>query len=334
VARLRRSRIMLAGLLSLTVLAAGGVAVATAEPEQPRAGEWQVLADKIYANAEEDYNVLASQGKTMWTFHIAHMAWYSGMRFGWSDPRTQTWLQRVYQRVTPSGGYGLNFAYDAYGDGTVNPANTTYSITTAWHVGRMFIEGYDGGGVPRERVVAAVKSLLDTAQTAGGKCAAYSKHVNDSRKACVWNVSAASAWFLWRAHQRGLYPTGRGDETLNKVRTWRDYVRAHYSTSLGGWNYQEGGPNTLDDPGHLGATVQAMYELDPTIGVPALKSYWAHYTSSTSGHELVFYDCSKASLMFKAVNDYALTDSGSAEKNFPLAVYAATTERVAKKCGV
>jgi hypothetical protein len=331
VATSRRVRIMLAGLVSLTVLAGG---VATAAPEQSKAGEWQTLADRIYANAAEDYDVLASQGKTMWTFHIAHLAWYAGMRFGWNDQRTRTWLQRVYALRTPSGGYGLNFAYDAYGDGTVNPANTTYTITTAWHVGRMFIDGYDAGAVPREQVVAAVTALLDTPQTAGGKCAAYSKHRNDSTKPCVWNVSAAGAWFLWRAHQRGLYPAGRGDETLAKVRTWRDYVRAHYSTSLGGWNYQEGGPNTLDDPGHLGATVQAMYELDPTIGQPALASYWSHYSGSVSGHELVFYDCSKAPALFDAISGYALTDFGSPEKNFPLAVYAATVERVAKKCGV
>jgi hypothetical protein len=321
------------GLVS-AVLAVAAVAVPASAAGQERAGRWETTADQAYAQAEKAYDTLAAQGKNVWAFHVASFAYYAGMRFGWQDPRTQTWLQRVYQRRTQSLGYGIGVAYDAYGDGTVNPANTTYTITTSFHVGQVLIAGYDGGGVPAARVTEAVKAVLDTAQTAGGKCVAYSKHVNDSRKPCVWNVSAFGAWFLWRAHQRGLYPAGRGDETLAKVRTWRDYVRAHYSTSLGGWNYQEGGPNVIDDPGHLSATVAAMYELDPSIGVPALAAYWKHYPVSVSGSPLVNYECSRADAHFSSVAQAATGDEGSPEKNVTHAVLAAAMERIAKTCDV
>ena len=332
--RQRRLIGLVSGTLAIALVATGSVTANAAERPEAKASQWQDVADQAYANAVEDYDSLTSQGKNTWSFYVAAAAHYAGMRFGWSDPRTQTWLQRVYQRVTPSGGYGLNFAYDASGDGTVNPANTTYTITTGFHVGQVLIDGYDGGGVPAARVTAAARAILDTPQTAGGKCAAYSKHVNDSRKPCIWNVTAWGAWFLWRASERGLVPAGRADEALSKLRTWRDYVRAHYSTSLGGWNYQEGGPNVIDDPGHLSATVQAMYEMDPSIGVPALTAFWKHYPTSISGSGLILYDCSKAAAAYPGLRDNALGDLGSAEKNFSLITLGALMERIAIKCNV
>ena len=120
---------------------------------------------------------------------------------------------------------------------------STDDRATAWHVGWLLIGGYDGGGIPASRVLAAVTAILDTPSADTSRCVAYSKYPNDTGKPCVWNVSAAAAWFLWRADQRGIVPAGRGDEILTKLCTWRDYVRAHYSTSLGGWTYQD---NTTD----------------------------------------------------------------------------------------
>ncbi|MBK8076059.1 MAG: hypothetical protein IPK24_10920 [Kineosporiaceae bacterium] len=50
-----------------------------------------------------------------------------------------------------AGGYGLGTAWDAFGDGTRNPASTTYTVTTAGHVGWVLLEARkndaDGGAL-------------------------------------------------------------------------------------------------------------------------------------------------------------------------------------------
>ncbi|HZE38078.1 MAG TPA: hypothetical protein VE172_04625 [Stackebrandtia sp.] len=324
---------VLAAAVAVLAVALSAVIAGSARADD-RDSTWQTLADKIYANASSNYDTVTSRGENVQAFHVAAIAWYAGQRSGWKDDRTQTWLKRVYDRATPTGGYGTGIAHDYFGDGTVNPADTTYSITTSWHVGRMLIDGYKGGGVPASRVVAAVKSLLDTPQSPKRDCVAYSTSRNDSTYPCVWNVGAASAWFLWRAYQNGLYPDGTGDALLSKVRTWRNHVREDYSTSLGGWNYIENGPNKLDDPGHLGATVSAMYEADPSIGTTALAAYWRHYTGSTSAVDLVPYDCSKAAATYTPVKNYALSNLGSPEKNMGLAAFAPVVLRAATTCKV
>ncbi|MGH8791619.1 MAG: hypothetical protein ACRDXX_03130 [Stackebrandtia sp.] len=331
---LKRLSIAVGGFAAVALAATAVTAAGAEEPPTTRESQWEELAAEVYANAEADYDELTASGQNVQSYHVAAVAWYAGQRFGWDDSRTQTWLQRTYDRATPTGGYGIGFAHDYFGDGTVNPADTTYSITTSWHVGRMLIDGHAGGGVPADKVVEAVGSVLDTEQTPNQNCAAYSTSGNDVGYPCIWNVGAASAWFLWKAYEQDLYPDGRGDEVLEKLRTWRNHVRAHYSTELGGWNYIEDGPAELDDPGHLGATVSAMYEADPSIGETALEAYWRHYTGTVSSVDLVYYDCSKVEATFAPVAEFALSDQGSTAKNMGLAAYAPVVQRVAAECGV
>jgi hypothetical protein len=331
---MRRRGIRIISIIASAALVSGVTAGrANADPPTTvQSGAWQALADQVYANGSAAYGRQVAAGNNVPAFHVAALAWYAGQRFGWQDSRTQTWLQRVYDRVTASGGYGLGYAYDAYGDGTTNPANTTYTITTAWHVGRLLIAGYDGGGIPASRVLAAVTAILDTPSADTSQCVSYSKYPYDAGKPCVWNVSAAAAWFLWRADQRGIVPAGREDEILTKLRTWRDYVRAHYSTALGGWTYQDN-TTALDDPGHLAATVSAMYELDPTIGVTALPAYFSHYATAVSAVDVLIYDCSKVDADYNGVNSYARAVSGLSDADIVAkSAYAPVALRVQTSC--
>src|SRR5438874_11993185 len=65
-------------------------------PTSVQDGQWQQLADRIYPLAASGYDAQTAAGQPIWSFDIASMAHYAGLRFGWHDPRTKTWLQRLY----------------------------------------------------------------------------------------------------------------------------------------------------------------------------------------------------------------------------------------------
>jgi hypothetical protein len=282
------------GVMTFTLGSAWG------SPAPTAANKWTQLADQTYTESVNAVAKAESSGQYVRSQFVAPLAWYSGLKFGWKDQRTQDWLNKVYRLRTPSKGYGLGRLFDAYSDGTTNPANTAYTITGAWHVGRTLIAGYDGGGVPKERVQEVASWLAKIPLAGGGKCASYSETTNDKGKPCVWNVSAAGAWFLWSAEQRGLIPATDKDAVLAKVRSWRNEVRAHYSTALGGWTYQAGSSG-LQDPWHNVATAAPMYALDPSIGKTALAGEFAKYPANAANADLLPLDCAKAEGTFQAI---------------------------------
>jgi hypothetical protein len=273
------------------VLTAGGANVAVAQ-EPPATTDWLQLADQAAAEVASSYPFVERAGQNIRVWWISPVAWYAAEKWGWQDPRTVAWLDRMYARQNASGGYGIGEPWDWGNNGTTNPASTSYTISTAWHVGRTLIDGYDAGGVPRERVLSAVTSLLNTSTTAQGRCISYSDHPNDAGKACVWNINATAAWFLWRAYQRGIVPPGRGEEMLRKFRTWRDFTRANYRWDLDAWTYSQDHAGR-QDAWHNAATVAPMNELDPTIGVEALDGQFGTWPDNAANADLVLYDCAR-----------------------------------------
>ncbi|MBK7551996.1 MAG: hypothetical protein IPI61_10175 [Syntrophaceae bacterium] len=85
-------------------------------------------------------------------------------------------------------GWGLPFAWDAYGDGTTNPADTEYTITTGIVVNALLDWADSDFAAPQERIVATVASAL--APYLDGRFAspsglfAYSLDANDLRYDC------------------------------------------------------------------------------------------------------------------------------------------------------
>lgn len=269
-------------------------------PPQLEAGNtgWLELAQEAGSISATALPFVEQSGQNIPVWWIAPVAWYAGKAFGWQAGATTSWLDRVWARQLPSGGWGLGYAWDWRGDGTVNPASTTYTITTAGHVGRMLIDGYDDGAVPRSRVLSAVTSLLNTSTTAGGRCISYSMSPNDANKPCVYNVNATAAWFLWSAYRRGIIPAGREEEHNRKWRTFRDYNwTAGFSDAWTGWAGAPGfpyeqGQTVLQDPWHHAATVWPLYEMDPATGIKAINGHFTNYSSSANA-DLVVYDCGR-----------------------------------------
>lgn len=254
--------------------------------------DWLRLAEAAATESTRSIPNVEGLGQNILVWWVSPVAWYAGKAWGWQDSRTDGLLRRVYARQTPSGGYGIGEPWDWGNDGTMNQASTSYSITTAWHVGRTLIGGYDDGGIPRERVLSAVTSLLNTSTTSGGQCVSYSDAPNDASGPCVWNVNATAAWFLWSAYKRDIIPKGRASEMLDKARTWRDFTKSNFRWDVQAWNYQEGS-TTVQDAWHNAATVAAIYELDRTVGAAALAGQFRIWPDNAANADLVVYDCSK-----------------------------------------
>jgi hypothetical protein len=253
--------VLVATLSAMAGLAAPAAAAVHQIPATVAQGKWQQLADKYYELGSAGYDQQVAAGQNVAAFHVAALAWYAGQKFGWHDPRTTRWLHRVYDRQDSDGGYGLGYPYASF-DKVLNPADTSYTITTAWHVGRMLLDGYDHGAVPRAKLIDAATSLLNTAESPRGRCIAYSASPNDANERCVFNVTAAASLFLNESLERGIWVPGRLLETTRKIASWRDYLLANYRPTLNGWTYGRiNNPALLDDPGHLAPTATAAYLL-------------------------------------------------------------------------
>ena len=104
-------------------------------------------------------------------------------------------------------GWGLSFAWDAFGDDTVNPSNTVYSISTGLAVQALMDWADISGDGIRSRVHEAVARALDewarpSALTAAGQLA-YSLSGYDWGYD-VFNSSAQLAGQMQRAAQQGI----------------------------------------------------------------------------------------------------------------------------------
>jgi hypothetical protein len=167
----------------------------------------------------------------------------------------------------PDGGYGLNYAWDALSDGTVNPAATTYTVTLAGHVGMPLLEGYRAGAVPPELVQQIVDLVVATPRidTADGICLAYSHHANDSGPGnCVHNINAGAAAFLLEAQAAGfaISDGANGDNLIAGI-TRREV--AAYLPAERSWPYRDN-RNDLQDTDHNSYSAESMYYLAPAIG--------------------------------------------------------------------
>src|SRR5690606_11586345 len=118
---------------------------------------------------------------------------------GWNSPRIPALVAALVATANPDGGFGLAEPWDAYQDGTVNPATTSYAATTAGHVGPVLLAGFVAGKVPREAVTRAMDSLIDLKRSYGGRCIPYSNSPYDFGKSCVWNVHFGAADWVLRA---------------------------------------------------------------------------------------------------------------------------------------
>lgn len=222
-------------------------------------------------------------------FAYAFMAQAIARLYGWDDPRVQPYLDRVYALRNPDGGWGLNYAYDALGNGTVNPPDTTYTVTLAGHVGPVLLDGYRAGVIPREDVKTIVDLLMSTPRisynTQFGTCLAYSRNSNDTvTYGCVHNVNAGAGAFLLSADAANVGATGLQrlvvDITRRETYAYLPTVTVNGVTRTAWWRYMD--TTSLNDTDHNSYQAESMYVLAYPVGREAAYNHMTNTLADNS----------------------------------------------------
>jgi hypothetical protein len=240
--------------------------------------------DRPYAEAKARWTALAvalraEAGGISESFFgsadLAGMVWREAQTSGWSSPATQGLITNLLAGRKATGGYGLDAAWDAYGDGTTNPAGTTYTVTTAGHVGWVLLEAYKNRALPAGGLESAVDAVLAMPRLSGGTCIAYSNSPNDSAKPCVYNVTHGAAAFLVQV--RGL-SDHRAGEIDALVQTLRSRLTDGYDPATGYWVYKAGDTKG-QEISHQVYTADSVEVVDPAFGAIArmmVLPWWRH----------------------------------------------------------
>lgn len=227
-------------------------------PPPTRAERWRTVAVDALTRLDT-----ATQPTTWRPFIDAHHLLAVGRLYGWTDPRVQPLIAQLLAERNPDGGWGIGEAWDAFQDGSVNPADTTYTVTLAGHVGPALLEAWKAGALTDPEPLTAITKLL-VSQTARltngtGQCVTYSRASADAY--CVHNVSAGAADYLTQASAAGFGRTGLQKLTVDITR--REVTA--YNTTWAGWPYLDGGA-TEQDPDHGAYTARSLYFLTYPVG--------------------------------------------------------------------
>jgi hypothetical protein len=302
------------------ILVVLSVLLVAATPAPPAEGPWGELADAALHRAQDLDTGAGNAFNYAWLASaVAHRS-----RQGWNDPQARAYLNTVLALRNGSGGWGLTQPWDAFADGTINPATTTYTITLTEHVGAVLLEAYQAGAVDR----SVITSLMDKLYTIPripvnfGYCYAYSAHSNDVKPGyCVHNVNAAVALFLRRAELAGIYYGGDSQQwwqvniTRQEVYTYLPHDRS--------WRYMDG-RHGLNDPAHNALGIDAMLVHAPGIGREALEHTLSRPADTPIGWfgplALARHDCNRAA---QWADDITTAMSDPSVRSFGLQVQAA-----------
>jgi hypothetical protein len=225
-------------------------------------------------------------------------------REGWESPTVASLVQHLLDVRKPDGGWGIDKAWDAFGDGTVNPESTTYTVSTAGHAGPALLAAWQNKLVTDEDLRAAVDSLLSTPRTSvpGGTCLAYSKSGKDF--ACVPNVNLGAGAWLKQVREVTGWSIPLLDDTVAQITAADRYL---FNATTGYWAYSDV-PSQIakpQDAPHQGYTLQSALVLEPEFGKAATLQFlsnpwWDQATGGTLRDygnglsQVAFADCQGA----------------------------------------
>ncbi len=216
------------------------------------------------------------------TAYVAYDAAYQaaslGTLYGWREPEVAAQLSRLRSVRKPDGGYGMERAWDAFGDGSVNPPSTTYLISVTDHAGVGLMGGLRAGTVTAAEVGALVDLVMRWPRVLDDNaCLAYSNAAAD-RLHCVYNVNSSAAWFLQAAWDAGVQRPGQRE--LAKSLYQHDVAYAYD----GWWPYSSNKLSVRQDWNHNAAMVDFQFQLDVAAGQRSLDLLmpggWVHPTPS------------------------------------------------------
>lgn len=176
--------------------------------------------------------------------------------------RAATWLLQNSTPSTGKTGWGLSFAWDAFGDGSKNPVDTVYGITTALAV-RGLLDAYEEEEIPAylETALAALTyySRFFTETPQGGYFW-YSDQESDAIN--TYNVSA----MLLGQYARAGVLAGRAD-LVQIAKSAMEDLLAH-SQQIEGFEYWPYSPKATrpNDAVHAAYIVQGLIDFKNATG--------------------------------------------------------------------
>lgn len=217
---------------------------------------------------------------------------------GWDHPYVHYYLRALRRTQNIDGGYGLNAEWDAFGDGTLNPADTTYAVTLTDHVGMPLLAAFEADVVTREELRKLI-GVLDRLPEVQSDCLAYSAARADQPPlnggGCVINVNAGIAAFLSRAAAAGVLAS---EEHAHLLRRITDHTIYWFDVTTREWPYTTDANSHSNDVNHASYLVDAMQQLAPAFVAQhglirhGLTRYDYHHWGDWIGQQrLVQYDC-------------------------------------------
>jgi len=182
--------------------------------------------------------------------------------YGWDDPRIAPLLAQLLAERNPDGGWGIGIPRGGLSGGT-NPADTTYTVTLAGHVGPALLAAYQAGALTDPEPLRTITALLMTTgriSSADGQCVIYSRSSNDANH-CVHNVNAGVASYLTQASAAGFGRSGLQRLVVDITR----YEVSAYRTDWAGWPYKDS-QSTEQDPDHGSYSAVSLYFLTYPVG--------------------------------------------------------------------
>ena len=157
---------------------------------------------------------------------------------GWKDPEVTSLLGGLMALRNPNGGWGLNIANDSFGDGSINPADTTYTVAIADHVGPFLLGEWQHGLIGKEPLttVAALLVTLPRWSISGGACLPYSTSPYDRATSgyCVHNDNASVGLFPAQLDAAGVFVSGASTRrSLILKQRWRRTTRPSRTGHIG-----------------------------------------------------------------------------------------------------
>lgn len=243
-----------------------GPALDAAAAEAAWRQQSQALWDLALATVDSSHDAASTGFEIMLRAH----------QVGWDDPGVATLVQRLLSLRNPDGGWGTGTAWDAFQDGTVNPADTSYTVSTAGHAGPALLGAWQHGLVTDADLRAAVDSILTTPswKVPGGLCIAYSRSPNDTT-VCVANVTLGAAAWLKQVREATGWSIPLLDDLVAQVSAADRYL---WDPVTGYWAYSDL-PASLGKPQdapHQGYTLQSVLVLDPVLGKSATTQFLAN----------------------------------------------------------
>ncbi len=156
-------------------------------------------------------------------------------------------------------GWGVPVAWDAYGDGSVNPANTEYTISTAIAIHALLDWMEAPGIVPRDRIMkvvrAASRPYYDSSMRTPAGLMPYSL-LSQDRRYDTFNPAAYIAGQMQRLSRlvsdpgQAVLLREAADQTMQAL---LDHRKVNPATGSWYWNYsvQEENPNDLPHASYI-----------------------------------------------------------------------------------